>query len=174
MIPLHAAGGATVGPGVRLAVAAVAGLAATLLMTVVMWRQSYGYVPPYVAGSALWGEPPNEVPRSAADAAHLAAGMLAGVLFEALNLAYEAARAPLGIGVELRVAGVTSVSEIVAAALVVCFLYGFFSWVVFPRFGGNAYETRPGTVRRQWAVSATVYGVGLLVAVVAIYQVVSL
>ena len=98
-------------------------------------------------------------------------GLLAGVLFEGLNVGYERAREPLGIGVELRVAGVTSVSEILAVALVVCFLYGFFSWLVFPRFGGNAYETRPGTVRRQWAVSAVVYGAGLLVAVVGIYRV---
>ena len=108
-----------------------------------MWRQSYGYVPAYVAAAALWRDPPGQVPRSAADATHLAAGMAAGVLFETLNVGYERAREPLGIGVELRVAGVTSLSEILAAAVVVCFLYGFFSWLVFPRFGGNAYETRP-------------------------------
>ena len=171
MIPLHAGGGVALDPSVRLAVAAVAGLGATLVMTVVMWRQSYGYVPAYVAAAALWRDPPSQVPRSAADATHLAAGMAAGVLFETLNVGYERAREPLGIGVELRVAGVTSVSEILAAAVVVCFLYGFFSWLVFPRFGGNAYETRPGTVRRQWAVSAVVYGAGLLVAVVGIYRV---
>jgi len=169
VIPLHVSGQA-LPPSIRLAVAAVVGLLTTLVMTLAMRWQSYGYVPAYVAASALRRRPPNRVSRSAADATHLAAGVLAGVLFEGLNAAYGWAREPLGIDVEIVIADVTTVSELLALAVVVGFLYGFFSWVVFPRYGGNAYETRPGTVRRQWAVSVVVYGAGLLVFVTAVYR----
>ena len=65
MIPLHGFGGTAPSPGLRLSAAAVVGLAATLGATVAMWRQSYGYVPPYVAAAALWREPPSEVSRPA-------------------------------------------------------------------------------------------------------------
>ena len=57
------------------------------------------------------------------------------------------------------------------SATLVAALYGVFSWLVFPRFGGNAYETRPATVRRQWAISAVVYAAGLVVFVGTLYEV---
>ncbi len=161
MIPLHGFGPAAPSPGLRLAAAAVVRLAATLVATIAMWRQSYGYVPPYVAAAALSREPASEVSRPAADVTHLAAGVAAGVVFEGVHIGLERLPDPLGAAAELDVAGVTG-SALLAAAVVVCLLYGVFSWLVFPRHGGNAYETRPETVRREWAVSAAVYGVALL------------
>lgn len=169
-LPLHAAHGTTLPVPTRLAVGAVGGLVATLVTTLVMWRQSYGYAPAYVAAALLWSEPPSDVSRSSANAAHLAAGVLAGIGFETANAAYERLREPLGITTEYAIAGLTSVSELLVGALLVVVLYGVFSWVVFPRYGGNLYETRPGTVRTQWAVSAVVYGVGVVVVVAILYE----
>jgi len=119
VIPLHAFDH---GPptGVRLGIAAVAGLLATLVMTLVMWAQRYGYVPPYVAAAALWRRPPNEVSRPAADAAHLAAGVLAGVVYEAANVAYESAGESLGLG-DVHFGSVTSLSEMAFLAALVAF-----------------------------------------------------
>ena len=168
MIPLHAFDH---GPptGVRLGIAAVAGLLATLVMTLVMWAQRYGYVPPYVAAAALWRRPPNEVSRPAADAAHLAAGVLAGVVYEAANVAYESASGSLGLG-DVHFGSVSSLSEVTFLAALVGFLYGFFAWLVFPRYGGNAYRAHPAAVRRQWAVSAVVYGLALLGSLTIVYR----
>ena len=142
----------------------------TLVMTLPMWAQRYGYVPPYVAASALRGRPPNEVSRPAADAAHLAAGVLAGVVFEAANVAYDNVRESLGIEAEVPLGSATSLSEVAFLAALVAFLYGFFAWLVFPRYGGNAYEAHPATVRQQWAVSAVIYGVALLTALTVVYR----
>jgi hypothetical protein len=167
--PLHGVA-ATTPLDVRLAVAAVAGLLATLGMTVVMRLQTHGDIPTYVAASALWRRPPERVSWSAANAVHLVAGMLAGVLFEALVVGGERLRSVLDITVEFLVLGVVSVLELLALAVVAAFLYGLFAWVVFPRYGGAAYEAGAGTVRRQWALSAAVYVCLLFAAMTAIHQ----
>jgi hypothetical protein len=172
MLPLHAAGEVPPPLAVRLPVAALAGLLATLGMTVVMRTQSYGYVPPYVAAGAVLRRPPEQVERSAAEAVHFGAGLFTGLFFESLLVGYERLREPAGITVEIVVARATTLSELLALAVVVAVLYAFFAWLVFPRFGGNAYETRPAVVRRQWAVSALSYGGFLFVSMAAVYAVV--
>jgi hypothetical protein len=169
-VPLHVPGDVPPPLSIRLAVALLTGLLATLGMTVVMRLQSYGYVPAYVAAGAVWQRPAERVSWSAANAVHLAAGMLAGVAFEMLLVGYEGLRGAVGIRTEIVIADVTTVSELAIVAVVVAFLYGFFSWLVFPRYGGAAYETRPETVRRQWAVSAVIYGGCLFAAVTAVYR----
>jgi hypothetical protein len=171
---LHAEHGTAVPLTTRLAVGAVGGLAATLVATVAMWRQSDGYAPAQVAAGLLWGDPPSEVSRSAAHATHLAAGMAAGVGYEAANVAVSRARDALGVGAEHSIAGVVGVAEVLVGAVLVVALYGVFAWLVFPRFGGNAHETRAATVRRQWAVSAVVYGAALVVFVGTLYDVLTL
>lgn len=170
-LPLHVPGDIPPPLDVRLALATVAGLLAALGAGGVMRLQSYGYVPAYVASAALWRRPPETVSRSAADATHLAIGMAAGLLFEGLVVGYERLRPAVGVDVEVVVADVTTVSELSVYALVVGLLYAGFSRAVFPRFGGAAYETRPGTVRRQWALSAVAYGGFLFVAMKAVYTV---
>ena len=64
----------------------------------------------------------------------------------------------------------TSLSEVAFLAALVGFLYGFFAWLVFPRYGGNAYEAHPAAVRQQWAVSAVVYSVALLGSLTVVYR----
>lgn len=171
MLPVHIPGEIPPPIDVRLAVALLAGLLATLTMSVVMRWQSYGYVPAYVAAGAVFRQPPEEVSWSAANAIHLAAGMLAGLAFESLVIAYEQIREPLGITVEVVIVGVTTLSELLALVVVVAFLYGFFVGVVFPRFGGIAHEVRPAVIRRQWALAVFVYGCGLFAAFKLVYTV---
>lgn len=170
-LPLHVPGDIPPPLDIRLALATVAGLLAALGASGAMRLQSYGYVPAYVAAAALWRRPPESVSRSAADATHLTVGMVAGLLFESLVVGYERLRPALGVDVEVVVAGVTTVSELFVYALVVGVLYAGFSRAVFPRFGGAAYETRPETVRRQWALSAVAYGGFLFVAMKVVYSV---
>jgi hypothetical protein len=154
----------------RLAVAAVAGLLATLAMTGAMSLLSEGYVPPYVAASALFDEPPGRVSRRQADAAHYAAGLLAGLLFELLVLGVEAVR-DATVATALVVGNVLTFSDLLAALLVVGFLYAFFGYVVFPRYGDRLYEDAASRerVRFHWLVSANVYGLALLAGVVLLY-----
>lgn len=170
MIPLHAGHATALAPSTRLAIAAVAGLAATLVMTGAMRAQSYGYVPAYVAAGAVWGRAPNAVGRRAADATLLTAGVLAGLGYGAALIGTERARGSLGVDVEYAIAGLVSVAAVLVGALLVGLLHAVFAWLVFPRFGGNAYATRPSTVRRQWAVSAVVYGLVLVVLVAAMQE----
>jgi hypothetical protein len=168
---LHLAHDAPPPTDARLAVAMLSGGLAALAVSVVMRLLPYGDVPPYVAASVLWRRRPERVSWSAANAVHLTAGTLAGLLFEGLLIGYERLREPLNIGIEVAIAGVTTLSELVVLSVVVAFLYAFFSWVVFPRYGGAAYETYPTTVRREWAISAVAYGVFLFFALAIVYSV---
>jgi len=54
---------------------------------------------------------------------------------------------------------------------VVGFLYAFFAYLVFPRFGDRLYEDpeHRERVRFHWLVSANVYGIALLAGVVLLY-----
>ena len=154
----------------RFAVAAVAGLLATLVATGAMALLSEGYVPPYVAASALFGEPPGKVSRRQADAAHYAAGLLAGLLFELLVVGIEAVR-DATVATAVVVGNVLALADVLAVLLVVGFLYWFFGYVVFPRYGDRLYddEEHRKRVRFHWLVSANVYGLALLAAVVLLY-----
>jgi hypothetical protein len=167
LVPAHAIGAPL---DLRLAVAVVAGLLATLAMTGVMSLLSEGYVPPYVAASALFDEAPGKVSRRQADAAHYAAGTLAGILFELLVVALETIR-DATVATALVVGNVLTLSDLLATLLVVGFLYAFFAYVVFPRRGGRLYDDpeRRERIRFHWLISATVYGVALLAAVVLLY-----
>lgn len=151
---------------VRFAVALLAGLGAALLMNVPVNLLSRGHVPLDVAASALWRRPIGEVTISETDAVHYAAGMAAGAVFELVVLVVEAVRP-----VAVVLAGVVTLSELVAAVVVTAFVFGWFAFVVFPRYGGEVHEdeTERRTVVRQWAVSAATYGLGMLVMVPIVY-----
>jgi hypothetical protein len=164
-------GAATLGLEVRLTVAVVAGFAATAIMTIAMAALPKGGVPPYVAAAALFGRSPASVTKRQADAAHYAAGMLAGVLYELSFLGIDAVGAVNHELVVLGAATSLTVSDLLAVGFVIVFLYGFFGHLVFPRFGDRLYAdagTRR-TVRRDWSVSAVVYGLALLVVVPVMY-----
>jgi hypothetical protein len=96
--------------------------------------------------------------------------MLGGVLFELNVLVLEAVRDAL-LGFEVVVAGILTFADLVAVVFVVGFLYVFFAYAVFPRFGDRLFadeETRV-VVRRDWLLSSTAYGVALLVAISVLY-----
>ena len=166
-VPAHAVAASL---ELRLAVAVVAGLFATLVMTGAMSLLSEGYVPPYVAASALFDEPPGKVTRRQADAAHYAAGVLAGLLFELVVLAVEAVR-DATVATALVVGNVLTLADLLAAVLVIGFLYAFFAYLVFPRYGDRLYDDHGSRerVRFHWLVSANVYGLALLAGVVLLY-----
>lgn len=153
---------------VRFAVAVLAGLGATALMNVPINLLSHGNVPPRVAAAALWQEPVGAVRATESAAVHYAAGMAAGALFEAVVVAVERLA-----GVRVVFATVVTLSEVVAAGLVAAFVFGFFTYVVFPRAGESLYadEGVRATVTRQWAVCAATFGLGLLVLVPLLYAV---
>lgn len=154
---------------VRLAVAMMSGVIAMVAVIAVIRIQSDGFVPAYVTAAMLWRRPPEQVSRSAADAVHLATGLGAGLLYETLLLGYERIRGPLGIDVEIVLAGVTTVAELLAVVLVVAALYGTFSHVVFPRYGGVTYETRPRAIRRRCLFLTALYGCTLFATVTLVY-----
>lgn len=171
-IVLHIPGDAQPSIGLRLAIAAAAGALATLGMSVFMRTRPHGYVPPSVAAAAVLRRSPKDVSRPAAGAVHLLAGILAAITFEGLLVGYERVREPLGIGVEVVIADLVTLSEVVALALVVGVLYAVFSRIVFPRHGGTAFRTAADPVRRAWARSVVIYGVTLLASVTLVYTIV--
>jgi len=67
------------------------------------------------------------------------------------------------------VGGAPPVAERLSSVVVVgVFVYGFFAYVVLPRFGGELLEEGddvPGLVRRSWLVSVAFYAVCLAVVV---------
>jgi len=171
-VPAHAV---AVPLELRLTVAMGAGLLATLVMTGAMSVLSEGYVPPYVAASALFAVPPGRVSRRQADAVHYAAGLLAGLLFELLVLGIEGVREAAAVP-PLVLWNVLTLSDLLAAVLVIGFLYVFFAYLVFPRYGDRLHEdaTSRERVRLHWLVSANVYGVALLGVVVLLYAMLGL
>lgn len=155
---------------VRFSVAVVVGFAATAITTIAMDGLPEGDVPPYVAASALFGLAPGQVSKRQADAAHYGAGMLAGVLFEVVVVGVEAIRNAT-VRVAVVVANVLTLSDLLSALVVVAVLYVVFAYLVFPRYGDHLYaseETRL-LVRRDWLISATVYGLALLVVTPVLY-----
>jgi hypothetical protein len=148
----------------RVAIGAVAGLLATVVMNVPMQRRPEGATPPFVAAGALTGEPLDEVDPKLASGVHYAAGILGGVLFTLLAVGFEAVlpftAALAGVGIRL-----------VPLFLATLFTYGFlvavFAYLVLPRYGKAALD-RADQVRTDWVVSVTVYAVALPVFAVLI------
>ncbi len=158
MIPLHAAHASVPPLLARLAIAMVAGFLAAVVMDLPMRRLDEGMVPPYTAASVLFGKPPATVSDIEARSAHYTAGILAGVLFVVLAVAAEAVL-PV---VYVLWGGLPLLSHLLAGLGVLAFLYGFFGHIVLPRFGREK-RAVAATVRRHWAVSATVYVLAFLV-----------
>lgn len=147
----------------RLLVNVVAGLLATVVMNVPMKRLREGQTPPFVAASAITGDKLKEVPSLIASGIHYGAGMLAGVLYTLLVVGFEDVVPPIefigGTGLSLG-------PHLLAGAVVLAFLYGFFAYFVLPRFGQSANtEGRRDRVRSDWLRSALVYALALLVLV---------
>jgi hypothetical protein len=154
---------------VTLALGAVAGLAAAVVMDVPMSRQSEGFTPAYLAASVLRRTPPSDVSFRDANVVHHAAGALAGVLYAvvagALALALGATPSPAAVASALP-------AHAVGVVAVVVFVYLLFAHLVLPRAGGTIYEERATAVRGQWLRSSLVFGAALAVIAPALFSVV--
>ncbi|WP_224268211.1 hypothetical protein [Haloprofundus salinisoli] len=158
-IALDTAAAQSIASLIRLALGALAGLVAAVVMGVPMGRQEGGFTPAYVTASVLRRTTPDEVSFRDATVVHHGAGTLAGVLY-ALVLTLGEAVAP-SVGT---LGGVDLLLHLVAVGLVVGFIYGFFAYVVLPRAGGSGiYEEQSTAVRGQWLRSSLVFGAALAV-----------
>jgi hypothetical protein len=145
-----------------VAVCAVCGVVAAVVMDFPMARQAEGFTPAYVAASVLARSRPSSVAFRGAFAVHHAAGGAAGVLYALLYLS--AAGVLPGVAA---VGGVGSVPHLVATLGVSGFVYAFFAHLVLPRRGRGIYEERATAVRGQWLRSVVVFGATVAVVVPA-------
>lgn len=155
MSVLHA--GTTTPLSTRLAVAALAGLLAALVAAVPVILQRQGDVPLRVAAAAVWRRPTGSLDTVSVG---LAVGLLGGFVFELAVLAYEAARP-----VAVIVGNALELSDAVGALAVVLFGYLAAAALLRRERAGGA------EVRGPWLLTATVYGLALLVGVQAVYAV---
>lgn len=156
---LHA--GTTAPLSTRFAVAALAGLLAALVAAAPVVLQRRGATPLWLAAAAVWRRPAGSVSPLDAGSVGLAAGLLGGVAFEAVVLAYEAVRPVVVV-----VADVLELSDAVGALAVVVLAY----LAVAALLRGSS-SPAPAETRGPWLLTATVYGLALLVGVQAVYAV---
>jgi len=141
-------------PG-RLLLGGAAGLLATLVMDIAMRRLPEGTTSPYVAAGTLTDTSLAAASHRLAMAVHYVAGTGSGLLLVTLAL-----------GVE-QVANLEPLPSFLVAAFVqLPVMIAFFSYFVVPQYGRVPRE-RVGRVRRDWALSATVYVVALTLLVAA-------
>lgn len=146
----------------RVAIGAVAGLLATVIMNIPMQRRPEGSTPPFVAAGALTGQALDEVDPTLASGIHYSAGILGGVLFTLLSLGFESV---LPFTAALAGVGLRLVPLFLALLLTYGFLVAVFAYLVLPKFGKAAMD-RAEQVRTDWVISAGVYVVALAVWVV--------
>jgi hypothetical protein len=136
----------------RLVAGAIAGFIATLVMDIPMGRLPEGETSYYVAAGVLEGESLESAPNQTATAVHYGAGTLSGALFVGVTAA-----------AELVLLGSPSVLAVLVAIVVqLPIMIAFFSYFVLLIYG-RVPEERVPQVRRDWAISASMY-----VAVVAV------
>ena len=149
-----------------VAVCAVCGVFAAVVMDFPMARQAEGFTPAYIAASVLARSRPSSVESRSAFVVHHVAGAAAGVLYAVI---YLLADGPLpGVAA---VGGVDVIPHTLATLVVSGFIYAFFAHLVLPRRGRGIYEERATAVRGQWLRSVVVFGVTVAVAVPAVTSV---
>ncbi len=146
--------------GAVVAVGALAGLFAAVVMDWPMSRQPDGFIPAAIATGILTRQSADDVSMPELLVVHHAAGLLAGGLY---GLGLLAATATLPAVV--LVSGLDLVAHLLAVGLVTGFIYGFFAHLVLPRAGGQSYEQQATAIRGQWLRSSLVFGATLLIVV---------
>jgi hypothetical protein len=136
----------------RFVLGVVAGVAAVLLMDLVMRYLPEGETPPFVAAGVLTDAAPADAPSRLATVVHYLAGLSTGPLFVWVLLTVEGV---LG--------GPSLTATLVATLVLYVSMVGFFAAVVLPRSGVEA--ARHGPIRRDWALSALAYLAVLVPAV---------
>lgn len=144
-----------------VAVGALAGLVAAIVMDWPMSRQPDGFVPAAIAAGIVTRQSVDDVSTAELLVVHHIAGLLAGVLYGVAAVGLTAILptvSTVGGGVDL-------VAHLLAVSLVTVFIYGLFAHIVLPRAGGRSYEQEATAIRGQWLRSAVVFGSTLVIAV---------
>ncbi|MEA1932498.1 hypothetical protein [Halohasta litorea] len=145
---------------VLVAVGALAGLVAAVVMDWPMSRQPDGFTPAAVAAGIVTRQPVEAVSFPELLIVHHAAGLLAGVLYGVVVLGVAS-----GLPELVRIGGLDLVAHLLAVGLVVGFIYVFFAHFVLRRAGGKSYEEQATAIRGQWLRSSLVFGLTLAVVV---------
>ncbi|MFC7202208.1 hypothetical protein ACFQJC_01670 [Haloferax namakaokahaiae] len=148
---------------VQLALGALVGIAAAIVMGVPMWRQDEGFTPAYIAASVLRKSRPDEVSFVDANVVHYLAGAMAGVLYAFVFLTSDM------LFPDLPLFGVDAIPHLVATLFVMVWIYLLFAHFVLPRAGRSIYEERATAVRGQWLRSSLVFGVTMFVLAPAVF-----
>jgi len=143
-----------------VALGALAGLVAAIVMDWPMSRQPDGFVPAAIAAAVVTRQSADDVSMPELLVVHHAAGLLAGVAYGVVARGLAA-----GLPDLVRLGGLDLVAHLLSVGLVVAFIYGFFGHFVLPRAGGRSYEEQATAIRGQWLRSALVFGVTLAVVV---------
>ena len=146
--------------GVMIALGALAGLVAAVVMDWPMSRQPDGFTPAAIATAVVSRQSVETVSTPELLVVHHAVGLLAGVLYGAVVVGLSS-----GLPELLRIGGLDLVAHLLAVGLVVSFIYGFFAHFVLPRAGGRSYEEQATAIRGQWLRSSLVFGATLAVSV---------
>ena len=146
--------------GVVIAVGALAGLVAAVVMDWPMSRQPDGFIPAAIAAAVVSRQSLEAVSMPELMIVHHFAGLLAGVLYGLLVVGFSARLPEL-----LAVGGLDIVAHLLAVSLVGGFIYSFFAHFVLPRAGGRSYEEQATAIRGQWLRSSLVFGATLAVSV---------
>jgi len=145
---------------VLVAVGALSGLLAAVVMDWPMSRQPDGFMPAAIAAGILTRQSVDEVSMPELLAVHHVAGLLAGGLYGVFVLGATANLPAVG-----SIAGLNLLAHLLAVGVVTGFIYGFFAHLVLPRASGRSYEEQATAIRGQWLRSSLVFGATLLVAV---------
>jgi len=143
-----------------VAIGAVAGLVAAIVMDWPMSRQPDGFVPAAIAAAVVTRQSVDDVSMPVLLVVHHAAGLLAGVGYGLVARGLSA-----GLPDLVRIGGLDLVAHLLSVGLVVGFIYGFFGHFVLPQAGGRSYEEQATAIRGQWLRSALVFGITLAVVV---------
>ncbi len=142
-----------------LVIGFLAGVVAALVMDWPMSRQPEGFTPAYIAAGVVTRQPHENVRFGSAMVVHHVAGGLGGILYALLVTIFTPAVPPATVW------GINPISHLLAAGVVVGFIYAFFAHFVLPRRGGRSYEEQATAIRGQWLRSALVFGATLIVTV---------
>ncbi len=143
-----------------VAVGALAGLLAAVVMDWPMSRQPDGFTPAAIAAGILTRQSADDVSMTELLAVHHGAGLLAGVLYGVFVVGLS-----VSLPAVIAVGGLDLVAHLIAVSFVSGFIYGFFAHFVLPRAAGRSYEEQATAIRGQWLRSTLVFGATLLVSV---------
>lgn len=143
-----------------IAVGALAGLLAAIVMDWPMSRQPDGFIPAAIAAGILTRQSVDDVSMPELLAVHHVAGLLAGGLYGLFVLG-----ATANLPAVVSVGGVDLLAHLLAVGVVTGFIYGFFAHFVLPRATDRSYEEQSTAIRGQWLRSSLVFGATLLITV---------